>query len=159
MPDSQTTNLMFWAIIVGAAALLVSGYSLWQSRKLGRVYRAFFVGGQELDLEKILLHLNQRLKQTEAWQTQMETTVAQIKETGRGAVQKVGLIRFNPFADSGGNLSFCLALLNDRLDGVVITSIHGRQQNRIYAKNIQGGKHDGGLTEEEMAAIDLANSR
>jgi hypothetical protein len=41
----------------------------------------------------------------------------------------------------------------------VITSIHGRQQNRIYAKNIQGGKHDGGLTEEEMAAIDLANSR
>jgi Protein of unknown function (DUF4446) len=68
-------------------------------------------------------------------------------------------VRFNPFADGGGNFSFSLALLNDYNTGVIITSMHGRQQNRIYAKKIEKGKCDIQLTEEEQQSILIANTK
>ena len=51
----------------------------------------------------------------------------------RGAVQRVGLVRYDAFEDVGGRLSFSCALLNDEGDGVVVTSINGRQDTRVYA--------------------------
>ncbi len=74
----------------------------------------------------------------------------------RGAVQHVGMVRYDAFEDVGGRLSFSCALLDDRGDGVVITSINGRQDTRVYAKPISRGESSHNLSEEEDAAIHQA---
>ena len=69
---------------------------------------------------------------------------------------KIGLLRFNPFNDTGGDQSFSLTLLNTENDGFVVTSIHGRDGDRIYAKPISGGDSKYNLADEEKEAIILA---
>jgi Protein of unknown function (DUF4446) len=78
---------------------------------------------------------------------------ARIDNRLSGTVQRVGLVRYDAFEDVGGRLSFSCALLNEGGDGVVITSINGRQDTRVYAKSVQGGDSVYNLTEEEAAAI------
>jgi hypothetical protein len=78
---------------------------------------------------------------------------ARIEQRLSGTVQRVGLIRYDAFEDVGGRLSFSCALLNEAGDGVVVTSINGRQDTRVYAKSVQAGESAYNLTEEEGAAI------
>jgi hypothetical protein len=71
--------------------------------------------------------------------------------------QKVGIVRFNPFADSGGDQSFSLSLLDGQNNGFVISSLHSRQETRIYLKPVSGGKGEGfELSKEEQQAIKSA---
>jgi hypothetical protein len=79
-------------------------------------------------------------------------------EAMRDSVQHVGMVRYDAFEDVGGRLSFSCALLDDRGDGVVITSINGRQDTRVYAKPITGGKSVHNLSEEEVDSIRQALS-
>lgn len=73
-------------------------------------------------------------------------------------IQKVGILRFNPFADTGGDQSFVLAILDGKDSGVVLTSLHSRGTTRWYAKNVNEGKGvDHKLSEEEEKAINKAN--
>lgn len=75
-------------------------------------------------------------------------------ETGsRHAVQHVGLVRYNPFDDTGGNQSFALAMLDADANGIVLSSLHSRQATRIYLKGIQAGRAEGSLSAEETAAL------
>jgi hypothetical protein len=70
-----------------------------------------------------------------------------------GAVQKVALLRYDAFEDVGGRLSFSCAMLDAQGDGVVVTSINGRQDTRVYAKPVRRGTSDYNLSEEEEQAI------
>jgi len=74
----------------------------------------------------------------------------------RKAFQRVGLVRYNPFEETGGNQSFALALLDAAGDGWVLSSLHARSGTRVYAKTIQAGRADVGLSAEETAAITRA---
>ncbi len=71
----------------------------------------------------------------------------------RSAVRHLGLVRFDAFEDMGGRLSFSAALLDDNGDGIVITSINGRQDTRCYAKTVQRGTSIHNLSDEEEQAI------
>jgi hypothetical protein len=70
-----------------------------------------------------------------------------------GAVRHVGLVRYDAFEDVGGRLSFSCALLDDRGSGVVVTSINGRQDTRVYAKPVVSAKSGYNLSVEEEEAI------
>jgi hypothetical protein len=72
--------------------------------------------------------------------------------TGR-SLQKVGVIRFNPFQDSGGDQSFAIAMLDQRGSGVVVSSLHGRAETRIFAKQVTNGRSTHSLSDEEQQAI------
>ncbi len=72
-------------------------------------------------------------------------------------IQKVGLVRYNPFAETGGDQSFCLSLLDGNNNGLVISSLHSRDATRIYAKPVKKGKAAGyDLSAEEKQAIKRA---
>ena len=80
-------------------------------------------------------------------------------ETARPrAFQRVGLVRYNPFEETGGNQSFALALLDAEGNGWVLSSLHARQGTRVYAKSIRAGRSDAALSEEESAAIRQASA-
>ena len=72
-------------------------------------------------------------------------------------IQKIALLRFNPFKDTGGDQSFILTLIDAHDTGVVITALYSRSGTRWYAKNVVKGKgieHD--LSEEEQKALKVA---
>jgi hypothetical protein len=71
----------------------------------------------------------------------------------RRSFQRVGLVRYNPFEETGGNQSFALALLDGAGNGWVLSSLHARSGTRVYAKGISAGRADAALSEEETAAI------
>ena len=72
------------------------------------------------------------------------------------AVAKIGIVRFNPFGEMGGNQSFSVALLNSEDSGIVITSHYGKDIQRLYAKPITNGKPEYSLSAEEQEAIKKA---
>lgn len=74
----------------------------------------------------------------------------------QGAVRHVAVLRYDAFEDVGGRLSFSCALLDDHGEGVVLTSINGRQDTRVYAKPVSGGTSTYNLSSEEEEAIKQA---
>jgi Protein of unknown function (DUF4446) len=70
-----------------------------------------------------------------------------------GSVRNVALLRYDAFEDVGGRLSFSCALFDDHGDGVVLTSINGRQETRVYAKQVTQGTSSHNLSLEEEEAI------
>ncbi len=81
---------------------------------------------------------------------------AVLEANGRRAIQRIGLVRFNPFEDTGGNQSFALALTDAAGDGFVVSSLHARTGTRLYAKAIVAGRSDATLSAEESEALRLA---
>jgi len=87
----------------------------------------------------------------------LEKATQGLEADGSLHVQKIGIVRFNPFADTGGAQSFSIALLNGKNSGVIMTSLYARAGNRWYVKEIIAGKgKDVALSKEEEAAIDKA---
>lgn len=78
------------------------------------------------------------------------------KKEAKFSIQKVGIVRFNPFSDIGGDQSFSITLLDGNNNGFVITSFYTREGNRVYAKPIQNGKSQYFLSKEEKQAIKKA---
>ena len=81
---------------------------------------------------------------------------ARVGASRRRACQRAGLVRYNPFEETGGNQSFALALLDADDDGLIISSLHARSGTRIYARTLCGGRADGALSAEETEALALA---
>jgi hypothetical protein len=84
---------------------------------------------------------------------ELAARMAVLEGAQRKAFQRIGLVRYNPFEETGGNQSFALALLDAVGDGWVLSSLHARSGTRVYAKVIKGGRADAGLSEEETAAL------
>ena len=99
--------------------------------------------------------LVRRVLELEAKLEQTNEELNGLKKHMQGALSRVGITRFNPFREIGGDQSFSIALLDDRRNGVVITSYYGRE-HRIYAKAIQNGVSEHELTEEEKEAVNQA---
>ena len=81
---------------------------------------------------------------------------AVLESNGRHAFQRVGLVRFNPIEDTGGNQSFALALMDANGDGFVVSSLHARTGTRMFAKTLAGGRSDASLSAEETEAVRMA---
>lgn len=99
------------------------------------------------------------IKQVNALEEKFEQTTKdlnELKEDTKRAITKIGITRFNPFKEIGGDQSFSIALLNDNNSGVVVTSYYGREMNRVYAKEIVSGKSETSLAKEESEAVTKA---
>lgn len=126
-------------------------------RKLERRYNAFMkdVSG-ETSLEERLADFQ---KETDALRDQLgdaRRRLMFVEENLPQCLQKVGIVRYNAFDDVGSDLSFAVALLDEKGNGVVFSSLYARDDNRIYAKPVTNGLSKYQLTEEEQAAINQA---
>lgn len=83
--------------------------------------------------------------------------VGQLQEKSRKALRRVGVIRFNPYNDVGGDQSFAVTLLDEEGNGLVFSSLHGREGTRVYAKPVRAGEsQEYSLSDEEKEAIKVA---
>jgi hypothetical protein len=90
----------------------------------------------------------------------IETAVRTLNQTDKrqqvlvdGSIRRVALLRYDAFEDVGGRLSFSCALLDEHGTGMVLTSINGRQETRVYAKPVANGTSSHNLSVEEEEAI------
>ena len=143
-------------VALGVAIVLLLLLVILQARRIGRLGRRLdgLTRGEEgRSLEAILdAHLD-KVFQVGRELDEMELRAAAVEANGRRALQRVGLVRFNPFEDTGGNQSFALALLDANGDGFVVSSLHARAGTRIYAKEVQAGASEATLSDEETGAI------
>lgn len=90
----------------------------------------------------------------------VKNKLAEVEDAGRFHIQRVKLLRYNPYDETGGDISFTLALLNDKGDGILVTSLHARSGTRVFAKPVTDGKSSKyQLSEEEKKAIEGATEK
>lgn len=108
----------------------------------------------EFSISEILKSLIKRTILTEKDFENLKKEVESLKISNIKNISRVGLIRFNPYDDTGGDLSFSLTLLDRDKNGVVLSSLHGRGGTRIYCKNIKNGqKEKYELSQEEKDSL------
>lgn len=124
-----------------------------RTRSLDERLRGITRGSDGRNLESIL---DDHLEKVFTMSRQLDDVAGRtviLEGAQQKSFQRVGLVRFNPFEDTGGNQSFSLALLDAGGDGWVLSSLHARTGTRVYAKAIRGGRADAELSVEESAAI------
>ena len=162
MPDLNSLLLENLALVFGVLAILVLllliGFVV-QGMRLARAVRTYreLVRGQDGGTlhDRLVGSAEQAVRATERM-NEMERMHAVIEQRSLRSLQHIGLVRFNPFEDTGSDQSFAIALLDDQRDGIVLSSLHGRANTRIFAKPVSGGSSPHNLSDEESQAIRIA---
>lgn len=134
-----------------------------QTLRLGRIDKQFRAltrgvgpGAAAMSLGDIVANQGARLDATRTEAEAHTKSIAALEKAVTRSVQCVGLIRYNPFQDTGGDQSFAIALLDKQGDGLVMSSLHTRAATRFYAKPVKGGASHLSLSDEEMQALQQA---
>ncbi len=159
--DAVQPSIGIIAAALGVAVVVLLILVIWLARRQRRIearLTAITRGVDGRSLESVLdAHLD-KVYEVARGLDDVTTRTEVLEREGRHAFQRVGLVRYNPFEETGGNQSFALALLDADGNGWVLSSLHARSGTRIYAKSITGGRSDAALSDEESAAIRQATA-
>ena len=145
------------AAVVLSVVLLGVVVVLWlRLRALQRTHEVAIGDAPAGDLVSAVATQARSLTQVAADLRTVHANTEMLRELHRGAVSRVGLVRYDAFPDMGGMQSFSAALLDERGDGVVISAINGRQETRAYGKPVERGSSKHTLSDEESAAVKAA---
>lgn len=147
-------------IALGAALLALIWLAVLQLRagRMIRRYQQLVSGASAGNLEEIMSMHVARINQHDRRLGEVDRALDGLDRVIQTAVQRVGLVRFNPFEDVGGDQSFAIALLDQHGNGFVLSSLHNRTETRVYAKPVEGGKPRYTLSDEEAQALTQAVS-
>ena len=121
---------------------------------LNRRYKDFMKKlGNGKNLEEDLENYMYRVERVEKQNAEITSFIKGLDEDYKKCIHKVGIVRYSAFKDTGSDLSFTLALLNEKNDGVVLNGIYSREMSNIYAKPVENGKSSYTLSHEEEEAI------
>lgn len=157
----ENTQIIFYiAVFSGFMALLsliLISVAYLNLRKVRSDLSVLFSGKNAADLEEIILNHAKEISDIDKEIQELFEISNKIHTLAQRSVHKVGIIRFNPFKDIGGDQSFAIALLDGKNSGIVISSLHTREGTRIYSKPITKGESEKyTLTDEERSAIKSA---
>jgi hypothetical protein len=155
--DEQTLSQVVVALVV--AVVVLGAWVAWLQRSeamLRRRLRRVLPQGESGGIDEIL---DRQLKRVDSLSERVDALNKlhhELEDLTQRTIQKVAVIRYNPFADTGGDQSFAIALLDSRGNGVVLSSLHSRTDTRVFAKAVQGGRSRYQLSDEEQDAIKKA---
>lgn len=147
-------NLIIFIFLLVILAAIVLGFL--DTRRLKKRLKIFFNGSKAQDLEELLASELKKVRKLEDGLKKLGEDHKITRGLAVKSVHKVGIIRFNPFKDMGGDQSFVIVLLDAKNNGVILTSLFTREGSRVYAKPVIGGKSKYDLTEEENEALEKA---
>lgn len=128
-------------------------------RRMNQKYTVFTEGVNKKALDEVLSNIVKEQRLTKKHIDYLKERCDNIERDGLLHIQKIGLLRFNPFKDTGGDQSFILSLINAKETGVVITALYSRSGTRWYAKRVINGKgseHE--LSEDEKKSLKIAKT-
>lgn len=152
-------GLLAFTFVLSLTALITAVVLAKRQKRILNQYRVLLANGSPQDLETILVGQATTLEELAAHLQQIDRQVAADEQQAHRHIQKVGMIRFNAFPDTGSDQSFSVALLDADGNGLVLTSLYGRTETRTYAKPIQGGKSTYPLSDEELGALAQAQGK
>ncbi len=150
---------IFLLIILGINALLLILYvvDVVKLHKIKKEYKKFMVKlGDGNNIEEQLKQYMDKVLQVKNQNVEIEKDCKKMNKEISECLQKVGLVRYNAFKDTGSDLSFALAILNQENTGIVLNGIYSREMSNIYAKPVERGESTYTLSEEEKEAIQKA---
>lgn len=156
------SNFLIIMLIFACFSLLNIFFSLMLYGKIRNVLakeRSLLEEAENKGLEHLLKEVLGKMKDADKQLEEVKFFEQKLLEKLPPCIQKVGLVRFNAFTDIGGDQSFALALLDGKNKGVVISSLYGRNEARVYAKQVEGGQSAYPLSEEEQKALSMAKSQ
>lgn len=148
MTDSNNAPL----IVLTLWLIAITGWTVYRELQL----RRFFGKSKSGDIKKLIEDLLEHSVNTDDTIKRTGQLLEQVQKKDLKHIQKMGLVRFNPFRDVGGNQSFALALLNDEDTGIVLSGLHARESTRLYIKDITRGASRSELSREERQALEVA---
>lgn len=143
--------LVLALLALGGVVLLLAR----QQRLLGQ-YQHLMTGTSGGNLEAMLNDHVAKVRETETRVDAVDRLARRLEKAAYFSLQHMGMVRFNPFHDTGGDQSFAVALVDGHGNGMVLSSLHGRDATRVYAKPLQKWESTYSLTDEEKQAIALA---
>lgn len=146
-----------YIVVAGVVIFVLAIVALTLSLYIFIFFKKLSKGVGRSDLIKILARLSEIEKENSESIGRINKQIEEIKEDMSYHLQKVSLVRFNPFSEMGGDHSFSLALLDAHLTGFIITGLHTRERTRVYIKKIENGKCKQDLSKEEREALKKAS--
>lgn len=143
--------ILLMVLFIGFLILLI------RTANLNKRYREFMLKlGKGKNIEEDLENYIYRVEKVEKQNSDLQLVCKEISNQMSGCIQKIGIVRYNAFKDTGSDLSFALALLDENNTGVVMNGIYSREMSNIYAKPVENGKSFYTISAEEKMAIDKA---
>lgn len=138
-------------ILIGFIILIIK-FSL-----LNKKYKNFMQKiGNGKNIEEDLENYMYKSERIEKQNMEILNNIKNIEQDLSKCIKKIGIVRYNAFRDTGSDLSFALALLDDNNNGVVLNGIYSREMSNIYAKSVENGVSKYTVSEEEQEAIQKA---
>ena len=154
----RTDNfLLMLSIMVG---ILTIGFIsiLYSNIKLKNKYNKFMKKiGNGKNIEEDLENYMYRVERVERQNAEIISYCKNLDDEVAKCIQKIGIVRYSAFKDTGSDLSFAVAMLDEKNDGVVFNGIYSREMSNIYAKPVKNGVSEYTLSEEEKEAIRRAS--
>ncbi|MHA7964936.1 DUF4446 family protein [Paenibacillus sp. CAU 1782] len=125
-------------------------------KKLRKNYLATMGETGITNLEDVVIELRKQIEDNRVYSERLHQRLAEVEAELPAMKSKVGVVRYNAFSEGGSDLSFSIALLSPKQDGVVFSGLHSRESTYVYAKPVAGGESNYPLTPEERKAIQEA---
>jgi hypothetical protein len=154
--SSSAGSVAVVALILSLLALAGVVFMLARQQRLLGQYQHLMTGTSGGNLETILNDHVAAVRETAERVQDVDRLARRLEKAGYFSFQHLGVVRYNPFQDSGGDQSFAIALVDGHGNGVVLSSLHARDMTRVYAKPLEKWESTYQLTEEEKKAIALA---
>lgn len=153
----RTDTFLIGISIIGVLLIILYIVNIVKLNNLRKKYTIFMKKlGKGDNIQESIEKYISRIEQVEEENNSIKNYCKQLDNTIQNCIQKVGLIRYSAFKDTGSDLSFTLALLDDENTGIVLNGIYSREMSNIYAKPIEKGTSSYTLSEEEKQAIQKA---
>ena len=145
------TTVILILLIIGLLLTIIKFSSI------NKKYKEFMKKlGDGKDIQEDLENYMYRVERVEKQNAEIKGLIHSIDANMANCIQKIGIVRYNAFKDTGSDLSFTLALLDENNNGVVLNGIYSREMSNIYAKPVENGKSTYTISEEEQEAIQKA---
>lgn len=158
MADNMPFIVVAMAVIM-FIMLCVMIKQAWTLSYMKKRYRKMMNGVNGDNLERLLMGHIDEVRHVVEENQRLDTENRRMDELLNMAVTRVGMVRFRAFEDMGSDLSYAVALLDAHNNGVVLSSIFGREDSRSYAKPIEDGKSSYPMTQEEEQALKEAMAK
>jgi hypothetical protein len=157
--SSSAGTLAVVALILSLLALAGVVFLLARQQRLLGQYQHLMTGTSGGNLETVLQDHIGRVNDVAGRVEEVAQLAQHLETAAQYSLHQVGMLRYNPFHDTGGDQSFAIALADGHGNGVLLSSLYARDMTRVYAKPLLSWGSTYSLTDEEKQAIALAQEK